>query len=261
MTTLPPTAYAAYAHWRDTPNVGEIDLSIVIPAYNEQDRIIPTIGAFAAHLALSGLTWELIVSDDGSRDATRALIGLIDHANVRVVEAPANAGKGAAVRRGFAAARGKRVLFSDADNATPADEIDALLACLDAGADVAIGSRAAEGADVLNRSLLRRTMTAGLRGVVRVALGIGVSDTQCGFKLFTADAAHRISGAQTVDGFSFDLEMLHLAERFGYTIAEVPVRWFDAPGSKVRPGREAVRFVLSIARIRLNGMRGVYRHA
>jgi dolichyl-phosphate beta-glucosyltransferase len=261
MTPSSTPAYAAYRAWRDSPNSGPIDLSIVIPAYNEQERIIPTIGAFAAHLAESGLSWELIVSDDGSRDATRALIDLIDHANVRVVEAPANAGKGAAVKRGFAAARGRMVLFSDADNATPARELDALIARLEAGADVVIGSRAAEGADVLNRSLLRRTMTAGLRGVVRVGLGIGVADTQCGFKLFTADAAHRISSAQTVEGFSFDLEMLHLAERFGYTIAEVPVRWFDAPGSKVDPGREAVRFVVSIGRIRLNAIRGVYRHA
>jgi dolichyl-phosphate beta-glucosyltransferase len=264
MTPQPESAYpayAAYAAWRDTPQTGPIDLSIVIPAYNEQARIVPTIGAFAAHLALSGLTWELIVSDDGSRDATRALIDLLDHANVRVVEAPANAGKGAAVKRGFAAARGRMVLFSDADNATPADELDGLIARLEAGADVAIGSRAADGADVVNRSLLRRTLTAGLRGVVRLGLGIGVADTQCGFKLFTAEAAHRISSAQTVDGFSFDLEMLHLAERFGYEIAEVPVRWFDAPGSKVQPGREAVRFVLSIVRIRLNAIQGVYRHA
>lgn len=261
MTHESASAYAAYIAWRDTRHTGPIDLSVVIPAYNEQARIVPTIGAFAAHLALSGLTWELIVSDDGSRDATRALVELLDHANVRIVEAQANAGKGAAVKRGFAAARGRMVLFSDADNATPADEIDGLIARLQAGADVAIGSRAAEGADVVNRSLLRRTLTSGLRAVVRVGLGIGVADTQCGFKLFTADAAHRISSAQTVDGFSFDLEMLHLAERFGYEIAEVPVRWFDAPGSTVRPGREAVRFVLSIVRIRLNALQGVYRHA
>lgn len=261
MTTNTTSAYAAYVAWRDTPNTEPVDLSIVIPAYNEQARIVPTIGAFAAHLARTNLTWELIVSDDGSRDATRVLIALIDHANVRIIGAPANAGKGAAVRRGFAEARGRMVLFSDADNATPAQEVDRLIAQVDAGAQVAIGSRAAAGADVANRSVLRRTMTAGLRTVVRVGLGIGVADTQCGFKLFTAEAARRIAAAQTVDGFSFDLEILHLAERFGYTIAEVPVRWFDAPGSTVRPGREALRFVTSIARIRLNDIRGVYRNA
>ncbi len=261
MTNTPESAYAAYAAWRDIAQTGPIDLSIVIPAYNEQSRIVPTIGAFAAHLALSSLTWELIVSDDGSRDATRALIDVLDHANVRVVEAPANEGKGSAVKRGFAVARGRMVLFADADNATPADQLDGLIARIEAGADVAIGSRAVVGADVANRTLVRRTLTAGLRALVRVGLGIGVADTQCGFKLFTAEAAHRISTAQTVDGFSFDLEMLHLAERFGYVIAEVPVRWFDAPGSTVHPSREAVRFVLSIVRIRFRSLNGAYRHA
>ena len=253
--------YATYATWRDTPEDRPLDLSVVIPAYNEQDRIVPTIGAFAAHLSGTELAWELIVSDDGSSDATRDLIALLGHANVRVLVASANAGKGAAVRRGLAQARGRMVLFSDADNATPASELDNLIARLDAGADVAIGSRAAEGACVENRSLTRRTLTAGLRWLVRVSLGVGVKDTQCGFKLFTAPAARRIAAAQTVEGFSFDLEVLHLAQRFGYAIAEVPVRWFDAPGSKVDTRREIVRFLTSIGRIRLHALRGVYRYA
>ncbi|MBH0009615.1 dolichyl-phosphate beta-glucosyltransferase [Salinibacterium sp. SWN1162] len=260
MNTVTPT-YAAYAQWRDVVCEGELDVSVVIPAYNEQERIIPTIGAFAAEMARLGLKWELIISDDGSSDATRTLVGLMGHANVRLVEAPANAGKGAAVRRGFTAARGRMVLFSDADNATPVQELEGLIARIEAGADVAIGSRAADGADVGERSLLRRAMSAGLRTVVRVGLGIGVEDTQCGFKLFTLNAAHRISHAQTVEGFSFDLEVLHLAERFDYSIAEVPVRWYDVPGSKVRPVRDALRFFSSIARIRLNGIRGVYKNA
>jgi dolichyl-phosphate beta-glucosyltransferase len=178
-----------------------------------------------------------------------------------VLQAPENAGKGAAVKRGLLAARGAMVLFSDADNATPADEFDRLRVRLDDGADVAIGSRAADGADVRNRSIFRRTLTAGLRTVVKVGLKIGVTDTQCGFKLFTRDAAQRISSAQTLDGFSFDLEMLYLAQRFGYRIDEVPVRWFDAPGSKVKPIREAYRFLKSIFIIRKNESRGVYDDA
>ncbi|MCA0295031.1 MAG: glycosyltransferase family 2 protein [Actinobacteria bacterium] len=253
--------YATYATWRDRSEVRPLDLSVVIPAYNETDRIVPTIGAFAAHLAGTDLAWELIVSDDGSTDATRDLIALLEHANVRVLEAPANAGKGAAVRRGFQAARGRRVLFSDADNATPAHELDRLMAAMDAGADLVIASRAAEGASVNNRSFLRSSMTAGLRWIVRLGLGVGVRDTQCGFKLFTAEAAQRISAAQTVEGFSFDLELLYLARRFGYRVAEVPVAWFDAPGSKVDPAKEAVRFLTSIVRIRANSLRGVYRDA
>jgi dolichyl-phosphate beta-glucosyltransferase len=253
--------YATYAAWRDRAETRPIDLSVVIPAYNETDRIVPTIGAFAAHLAQTDLAWELIVSDDGSTDATRELIGLMEHANVFVIEAPANAGKGAAVRRGLQGARGRMVLFSDADNATPAHELDGLVRELEAGADVVIASRAADGASVNNRSLLRSTMTAGLRWIVKLGLGVGVRDTQCGFKLFTADAARRIAAAQTVEGFAFDLEILYLARRFHYAVAEVPVVWHDAPGSKVDPAKEAVRFLVSIFRIRLNGLRGVYRHA
>jgi dolichyl-phosphate beta-glucosyltransferase len=253
--------YTTYATWRDIPEGRMLDLSVVIPAYNEQDRIVPTIGAFAAHLAETDLAWELIVADDGSKDATRPLIDLLDHANIRVLEAPANAGKGAAVRRGLQAAGGRMVLFSDADNATPVQELDGLIGRIEDGADLAIGSRAADGASVENRSLLRRILTAGLRWIVRLGLGVGVEDTQCGFKLFTAPAAKRIAAAQTVDGFSFDLEVLHLAERFGYEIAEVPVRWFDVPGSKVDARKEIVRFLTSIARIRFNALRGVYSRA
>ncbi|MBA8815000.1 dolichyl-phosphate beta-glucosyltransferase [Microbacterium halimionae] len=261
MSLTADVSYSAYQAWRDRAEVRPLDLSVVIPAYNEEDRIVPTIAAFAAHLSASDLAWELIVADDGSTDTTVSLIEMLDHANIRVLVAERNGGKGAAVRRGLEAARGRLILFSDADNATPAQEIDALISSVRAGADVAIGSRAADGADVKNRSILRRTLTAGLKQVVRFGLGVGVRDTQCGFKLFTADAARRISSAQTVSGFSFDLEILHLAERFGYRIAEVPVRWFDAPGSKVDARKEIVRFIASIARIRLNDVRGVYRNA
>jgi dolichyl-phosphate beta-glucosyltransferase len=253
--------YNNYERWRDVPETRPIELSVVVPTYNEQDRLVPTIAAFAAHMAELHMPWELIVADDGSTDATRDLVELIAHANVRFLEAPANAGKGAAVRRGMLAARGSKVLFSDADNATPAQEIDGLLAALEAGADVAVGSRSTEGSEVENRSLLRRTMTAGLRTVVKVGLGVKVRDTQCGFKLFTAQAAQRIANAQTIEGFSFDLEVLYLAERFGYRIAEVPVHWHDAPGSKVNVRKEVVRFVTSIGSIRVNALTGKYRDA
>ncbi|MFV0373683.1 dolichyl-phosphate beta-glucosyltransferase [Microbacterium sp.] len=253
--------YERYLHWRDRQIVGDIDLTVVLPTYNEARRVVPTIAAFAACLSETELDWELIVADDGSTDATREIVRQLGHANIWVSPAPRNAGKGDAVRRGLTAARGAAVLFADADNATPAAEIHALLAELSQGADIVIGSRAAAGADVRHRSPLRRLMTAGLRTVVRVGLGLGVRDTQCGFKLFTAEAAHRIAAAQTIPGFAFDLEELYLARRFGYRVVEVPVTWFDAPGSTVSPIAEAARFVRSIIRIRWNGMRGVYRYA
>ncbi len=253
--------YATYRRWRDIPTTDAIDISVVIPAYNEKERIVPTIGAFAAHLSHRSVSWELIVSDDGSTDETRELVGMLDHANIRVLETEANTGKGAAVRRGMASARGRLVLFADADCSTPVVELDRLMGEIDRGADVAVGSRAAHGASVENRSWLRRALTAGLRSIVRCGLGVSVRDTQCGFKLFSAEAAGRLFRAQTVDGFSFDLEILYLARRLGMHVAEVPVRWYDAPGSKVDPGKEIIRFLTSIARVRLNALRGVYAHA
>jgi dolichyl-phosphate beta-glucosyltransferase len=254
-------SYDTYRTWRDAPEPRPLDLSIVIPAFNEKDRIVPTIGAFAAHLSEHDIAWELIVSDDGSADHTLSLVRLLDHANIRVLEAPANAGKGAAVRRGVGAASGRMVLFADADCSTPASELDPLMEELEGGADVAVGSRAAAGAQVANRSRMRRALTSGLRSIVRFGLGVPVEDTQCGFKLFTADSARRLFSEQTVDGFSFDLEVLFLAKRLGMQIAEVPVRWYDAPGSKVDARREIVRFLTSIARIRFNALKGVYGRA
>jgi len=253
--------YENYEKWRDAPEERSVDLSVVIPAYNERERIVPTIGAFAAHLAGIGLAWELIVSDDGSTDGTVDLVWSLGLANVRVLTAPSNQGKGAAVRRGVASARGRTILFADADCSTPAAELDYLLAELALGADVAIGSRAAAGADVANRSVLRRVLTRGLNTVVRVGLAVPLEDTQCGFKMFTAEAAQRLFRAQTVDGFSFDLEILYLARRVGMRVAEVPVRWYDAPGSKVNARKEVVRFLQSIFQIRFNSLRGVYSNA
>ncbi len=253
--------YATYRRWRDIPTTDAIDISVVIPAYNEKERIVPTIGAFAAHLSHRSVSWELIVSDDGSTDETRELVGMLDHANIRVLETEANTGKGGAVARGVAAARGDKILFADADCSTPAHELSRLVDALDGGAHVAIGSRAASGAQVENRSGLRRLMTFGLRMLVRLGLGIPARDTQCGFKLFDADAARRLFAAQTIEGFAFDLEVLYLAERLGMKVAELPVEWHDAPGSKVDARREVVNFLRAIVRIRYNALRGVYARA
>jgi dolichyl-phosphate beta-glucosyltransferase len=255
-------AYEDYLAWKRTPLAGEPVLSIVIPAYNEEIRIVPTIGAIASHVSELGFDWELIVSDDGSKDRTVAVVEELGLVNARVLKAPQNGGKGSAVRRGMLAARGRYVLFDDADNSTPIEQVGTLLAKLtDEGYDIAIGSRATEGAQVASKSLLRRTMSSGLHWIVATGFRIGVEDTQCGFKLFTHDAAQRLFKAQTIDGFSFDLEILYLAAKLGYRIAEVPVTWIDAPGSKVDPAKEARRFLRDLARIRLNDIKGAYANA
>lgn len=254
--------YADYTTWKTTPLADEPYLSIVIPAYNEELRIVPTIGAIASHVAGMGFPWELIIADDGSRDETAALVEGLELVNLRLLRAERNGGKGSAVRRGVLAARGRYILFDDADNSTPIEELPKLLTKLEQeGYDVAVGSRAAGGAEEAHKSLLRRTLSGGLRWIVRHIFRIGVRDTQCGFKLFTRDAAHRLYAAQTIDGFSFDLEILYLADRLGYKIAEVPVAWVDAPGSKVDTSREVQRFLRDLVRIKWNDLRGVYAQA
>lgn len=255
-------AYEHYNQWKSTPIDDVPYLSIVIPAYNEEVRIVPTIGAIASHVSNLGFAWELIVADDGSKDQTAELVEELGFANLRLLRAPANGGKGSAVQRGMLAARGKYILFDDADNSTPIEEIEKLLRKLDGeGFDVAVGSRAAEGADEAHRPLLRRLMSGGLRWTVRHIFRIGVRDTQCGFKLFTREAARRLHTAQTIAGFSFDLEILYLAAKLGYRIAEVPVAWIDAPGSKVDTRKEVQRFLRDLLKIKLNDLRGVYARA
>lgn len=252
--------YHDYELWKTTPIEGDPYLSIIIPAYNEEIRIVPTIGAIAAHVSGLAFPWELLISDDGSTDPTVELVNELGLVNLRVLEAPKNEGKGSAVRRGMLAARGKYVLFDDADNSTPIEELGNLLPKVeDEGYDVAVGSRAAEGAQETKRSLPRRILSGGLRWIVRNVFRIGVRDTQCGFKLYTREAAQRLHSAQTIEGFSFDLEILYLASKLGYEVAEVPVAWVDAPGSKLDTRKEAQRFLRDLLKIKLNDLRGVYK--
>lgn len=252
--------YGNYERWKTNPVEGQPFLSIVIPAYNEAVRIIPTIGAIASHVSDLGFPWELIIADDGSKDDTVSLVEGLGFANLRVLKTPQNGGKGSAVQRGMLAARGKYVLFSDADNSTPIEEISKFIRALDQeGYDVAVGSRAAEGAEVSNKSLLRKTLSNGLRLLVRTLLGIRVSDTQCGFKMYNQEAAQRLHTAQDIMGFSFDLEVLYLAFKMGYKVKEIPVAWVDAVGSKVDARKEVQRFLRDIFRIKLNDFKGIYQ--
>ncbi len=252
--------YENYVKWKTTPLVESPYLSIVIPAYNEQDRIITSIGAIASHVSDLGFAWELLIADDGSKDQTAKLCEDLGLVNLTVLRTPRNGGKGSAVRRGMLAARGKYILFADADNSTPIEEVSKLLAKLDQdGYDLAVGSRAAEGADEGKKSLLRRILSGGLRLIVKYLMHIGVKDTQCGFKMYTSEVAKKLHGKQTIMGFSFDLEILYLAYKFGYKIAEVPVSWIDAPGSKVNTKKEVQRFLRDISVIWANDFKGVYR--
>lgn len=214
-----------------------MDLSLVIPAFNEAQRIGPTLQRAHQFLAARPIRFEIIVVDDGSTDDTVALVTALagDMPSIRVLCSSANRGKGHAVRLGMRAARGSVRLFSDADGSTPIEELDALLQALAAGADIAIGSRYLAASRVTHpQPWLRRAWSRLVNRVVQRALLPGIVDTHCGFKAFTAAAAARTFAACTVDGWSFDLEVLARARAHGFRIQEVPIRWQNDARSKAR---------------------------
>ncbi len=249
----------AYRTWSTTALTESPKYSVVIPAYNEEWRIVPTIGAIATQMCTLGEPWEMIIADDGSTDTTVELVQELELANLQLLVAEKNGGKGSAVRRGMLRARGDVVLFADADQSTPIEQFRDLEEQIDAGFDVVVGSRAADGAEVESKSFMRKVFSTGLSFIVRNIFRIPVSDTQCGFKMFTADAADRLFRRQLIDEFSFDLEILYLAQKFDMKTAEVPVRWIDAPGSKVEAGKVALEFLRDLAIIRWNDVRGRYK--
>ena len=229
-------------------------LSVIVPAYDEEARIVPTLRRISAYLDERGEDHELIVVDDGSRDRTREVVAELgaELPRLRLLALDRNAGKGAAVRAGVLASRGREVLFSDADLSTPIEELARLRAGLDAGADVAIGSRVAAG-DVARRQRLgRRLQGRGFHLVVR-ALGFRslgrIRDTQCGFKLFRGPVARLLFSEVTLAGFAFDVELLALAHP-RFRVDEIAVAWSHADGSKVRPGIDAARMVRDLIRLR-----------
>jgi dolichyl-phosphate beta-glucosyltransferase len=231
----------------------EIHLSIVIPAYNEQARLPRTLLETIRWGTARNINFEIVVADDGSRDETLAIGRLFEESDVRVrVLACPHLGKGAAVRTGMLNANGRFILFMDADGATPLTEIGKLFAAVEAGHDVAIGSRVAlhpsevEVRTSLHRRLIGRTF-AFLVGLFAVE---GIRDTQCGFKMFRREAAVAIFSRQKTVGFAFDVEILLIAHRLSLPIAEIPVNWVAQPGSKVNLVADSIRMLRDISRLR-----------
>ena len=232
-------------------------LSIIVPAYNEQVRLPDTLRRIAYYLRRGNWSfYEVIVVDDGSTDATAQIARWFS--DVRLLSNPGNRGKGYSVRHGMREARGEWCLLSDADLSTPIGELEKLWIAAE-GAPIAIGSRA------LDRSLIG-THQPGMResagrvfnAIMRLTTGLNISDTQCGFKLFRADVAKEVFSRQLLERFGFDAEVLFIADRLGYSIAEVPVIWNHVDGSKVGMFT-GLRAFAELAEIRINNMRGKYK--
>jgi len=229
-------------------------LSVVVPAYNEAERLPATIeDAYSWLLENFADGFELIVVDDGSHDATveKTMAMQEERPHLKLVRQLKNHGKGAAVRRGMQAARGEIRLFMDADHSTHIRETVKVLQAVEDGAEVVIASRQHPESDIsVSQSWLRENMGKGFNFLMRSLVGLKMEDTQCGFKAFTANAADAIFPIQKLDGFSFDVELLYLASRLGFNTVEIPVEWINEPNSRVRMLADPALMFADIMRIR-----------
>jgi len=237
-------------------------LSIVIPAYNEAQRIGRTLELISHYLNIKQFPAEVIVVDDGSTDHLEELLRQpsASFPTLKVIRNESNRGKGFSVRRGVLEARGQFVLFTDADLSAPIEETDKLLDEIErAQAAAAVGSRALKK-ELIGRhqSSLREYGGRGLNLLVRVSTGLKIRDTQCGLKLFRRVTTRRAFEQQRAEGFSFDFEVLFLIERQGGKVVEVPVRWDHDPASKVRPFRDGLRACVDLVALRWRAATGKY---
>jgi len=228
-------------------------LSIVIPAYNEAFRIGRTLRRISGYMKARDSPYEVIVVDDGSDDHTIRVVGELMEKDpaISLLQNGVNRGKGYSVRRGVLHSKGRFVLMSDADLSTPVEEIEKLYKELDEGYDISIGSRALSESMILKRQpwyrqLMGKTFNKFVQGVAIK----GISDTQCGFKLFKGDTARVVFSRQRIDRFAFDVEALYLAKRMGFSISEVPVVWINSSDSKVRIFRDSLQMLKDIVKIR-----------
>ena len=226
-------------------------LSVVIPAYNEEMRISETVRQVVSYLGAQGYDWEIIVADDGSSDDTaRLTVEAADgDPRVRVLSLP-HGGKGWAVRNGMLAAAGEFRLLCDADLSVPIAQVERLLPDGGSGVDVAVGSREAPGAARYGEPGRRHMMGRVYNALARCLAAPGLADTQCGFKCYRGAAADLLFGEATINGFSYDVEVIHLARRSGMTVTEIGVDWHYREHSKVRPFRDAFSMTLDLLRIR-----------
>ena len=230
-------------------------LSVVIPAYNEEDRLGITLSRIHSYLNTKEYKYEVIVVDDGSSNNKTREIALTSSlksaGSLKLLSNQKNKGKGFSVRKGIIAANGEYILFSDADLSTPIQELDKLLEYTKTNYDIAIGSRSITGSDVrVHQPFYREYMGRFFNKLVQLFALRGIVDTQCGFKLFKGKIARDIAAQMKIDGFAFDVEMLYIAARKGYGVKEVPVVWINSPESRVDPIKDSLKMFLDVLSIK-----------
>jgi dolichyl-phosphate beta-glucosyltransferase len=239
--------------------VSNIFFSIILPAHNEEKRLPTALERLAAFLSAQSYNAEVLVVENGSSDRTLEVAKAYAERmpQLRVLH-ESGRGKGLAVRRGMLEARGDYRIFCDVDFSMPVEEINRFIPPALGGADVAIASREAKGAIRYHEPQLRHFIGRGFNALVRWIALPGLQDTQCGFKCFSAAVAEQVFPLQTIDGWTFDVEVLFAARRLGYRIVEVPVPWFYNADSKVRVLKDSLHMFIDLVTIRLNARRGLY---
>ena len=230
--------------------MSQLFLSVVIPTFNEEARIADSLSKVIEYLQGQDYSWEVVVADDGSTDRTVGLVGqaIAGHPNVRILHLQ-HRGKGWAVKNGMLAAKGEFRLLCDADLSVPILQVERLLPPTGPMADIVLGSREADGAIRIGEPVGRHIMGRIFSRLVNSLAVPGLADTQCGFKVFRADAVQDLFPRLTLDGFAFDVELIHLAGKRGLTYSEVGVDWYYRPQSKVRPLRDALAMTLDLFKI------------
>jgi glycosyltransferase involved in cell wall biosynthesis len=235
--------------------------SIIIPAYNEGARVGATLEKVLAYVDKQAWNAEIIAVDDGSRDNTVEIIRGYAEKNprLRLLQNPGNRGKGYSVRNGMLHAQGELLLFSDADLSAPIEEADKLFGAIAGGADIAIGSRwLRRDLQTQRQPFYRQIFGRVFNLLLRITLGLTYKDTQCGFKAFTRDAAEKIFPLQKIERWGFDPELLYLARKLKFKVAEVPVEWAHSEGTRISPLRDGTRMFVEMLKIRWNALTGKY---
>ena len=235
--------------------------SIIIPAYNEAARLGSTLERVLSYVSQQGWDAEIVVVNDGSRDQTPDLVRTKSavHPNLRLIENPGNRGKGYSVRNGMLNAAGEILLFTDADLSSPIEESVKLFAAIEAGAEIAIGSRWLQPELQTHRQSLARQLYGRIFNLVlRIFLGLKFKDTQCGFKAFSRGASQAVFPSQRIERWGFDPELLFLARKSGLTVQEVPVVWSHSAGTRISPLKDGMRMFLEVLAIRWNAATGKY---